>query len=207
MYARTTTINADPAKIDAGVAHVRDQILPAVTAMPGCVGMSLLVSHGSGLCIATTAWDSEAALNGSAPQVLSLRSSAEQALGAEPGTVELWDVAVVHRVRATAAESGARVTWFRSDPHNVDRAVDTFRMAVLPQMQQLDGFCSASILINRETGRRVGTVTFDSARTLEASRDAMTRIREAGRRDTDSTVEDVADMEVAFAHLHVPEMA
>ena len=66
MYARTTTIQADLAKIDAGIAHVRDQVLPTVTAMDGCVGMSLLVDRESGRCIATTAWESDAAMRDSA---------------------------------------------------------------------------------------------------------------------------------------------
>ena len=56
LFARTTTIKADPDKIDAGIAHVRDQVIPAVTAMDGCVGMSLLVNRVTGRCIATSAW-------------------------------------------------------------------------------------------------------------------------------------------------------
>ena len=207
MHARTTTIQGDPAKIDAGIAHVRDQIFPAVTAMTGCAGMSLLVERDSGRCIATTAWESEAAMQSSAELVRPLRASAEQALGASTSSVDTWEVALMHREHATGDGSCARVTWLLGDTGASDRAVDIFRMAVLPKMQELDGFCSASLLISRETGRRVGTVSFDSRESLEASRDAAARIREAGSRDSGATVEDVAEMEVAFAHLHVPEMA
>jgi quinol monooxygenase YgiN len=207
VYARTTTIQGDPAKIDAGIAHVRDQVFPAVTAMTGCAGMSLLVERDSGRCIATTAWESEAAMQSSAELVRPLRASAEQALGASTSSVDTWEVAVMHREHATGDGSSARVTWLVGDTGASDRAVDIFRMAVLPKMQELDGFCSASLLISRETGRRVGTVSFDSRESLEASRDAAARIREAGSRDSGATVEDVAEMEVAFAHLHVPEMA
>jgi len=207
VYARTTTIQGDPAKIDTGIAHVRDQVFPAVTAMTGCAGMSLLVERDSGRCIATTAWESEAAMQSSAELVRPLRASAEQALGASTSSVDTWEVAVMHREHATGDGSSARVTWLVGDAGASDRAVDIFRMAVLPKMQELDGFCSASLLISRETGRRVGTVSFDSRASLEASRDAAARIREAGSRDSGATVEDVAEMEVAFAHLHVPEMA
>ena len=71
-------------------------------------------------------------------------------------------------------------------PANAERAVDVFRMAVLPKVQELDGFCSASLLISREAGRVVGTITFDSREQLEATREAAARIREAASKDTGS---------------------
>lgn len=75
-------------------------------------------------------------------------------------------------------------------------------MAVLPRVQELDGFCSASLLISRETGRAAGTVTFERLEQLEASRDAAAVIREAASRDIGASIDDVAEMEVALAHLH-----
>lgn len=207
MYARTTTIQADPSKIDDGIAHVRDQIIPAVTAINGCVGMSLLVDRESGRCIATTAWESESAMNASAETVLPLRSQAEQVLGAGTSDVEVWEIGGLHRDHATPEGGCARVTWLRGDPQMADRAVDVFRMAVLPRVQELDGFCSGSLMINRETGRAVGTITFDSREQLERSRDAAAQIRERASSELGATVDEVAEMEVALAHLHVPEMA
>ncbi len=207
MYVRTTTIQADPAKIEDGIAHVRDQVIPMVTAMDGCVGMSMLVDRESGRCIATTAWESEAALRDSAEKVRPLRDGAEQALGTSTSSVDIWEVAVVHRDHVTPDGACARVTWLSGDPNTAERAVDVFRMAVLPKVQELDGFCSASLLISRESGRAVGTVTFSSREHLEGSREAAAHIREAASREIGATVDEVAEMEVALAHLHVPELA
>jgi hypothetical protein len=207
VYARTSTMQADPARIDAGVAYVRDQVFPAVTAMEGCIGMSMLGDRGSGRCIATTAWESEAALGDSAERVRPLRDAAERALGSSTGSeVDLWDIAVVHRDHATPDGACARVTWLSGDPANVERAVDVYRMTVLPRVQELDGFCSASMLINREAGHLVGTVIFESRAQLEATRDVVARIRESAVSDAGMRVDDVAEMDVAFAHLHVPEL-
>lgn len=207
MYARTTTIQADPAKIDEGIAHVRDQVVPMVTAMDGCVGMSLLVDRESGRCIATTSWRSEAALQDSADRVRPLRDEAERALGASTSAVDTWEVAAVHRDHAMPEGACARVTWLSAAPDKAERFSDVFRMAVLPKVQELDGFCSASLLINRDTGRAVGTVTFERREQLEASRAAAAGIREAASRDIGATVDDLAEMEVSLAHLHLPEMA
>ena len=52
----------------------------------------------------------------------------------------------------------------------------------------------------------MGTVTFDSRAQLEATREAAARMRESASTDTQAQVDDVAEMEVAFAHLHVPEL-
>lgn len=210
MYARSTTIQADPSKIDAGIAQVRDEIAPAVTGMEGCLGMSMLVDRQSGRCIATTAWESEQALRESESKVRSLRESAAQSMGGTGGTgitVDVWEVAVVHREHAVPDGACARVTWLSGGQGMADRALDIYRMAVLPRLQELDGFCSASFLINRENGRAVGTATFDTRAQLEASRDAASRIRGAALSEIGATLDDVEEMEVAFAHLHVPEMA
>ena len=207
MYARTTTVQADPSRIDDGIANVRDEVTPVITGIDGCVGMSMLADRASGRCIATSSWESEAALRESADRVRPLRDGAEQALGASTSTVDTWEVAVVHRDHAMPDGACARVTWLSGMADNADRAADVFRMAVLPKVQDLDGFCSASLLINRETGRAVSTVTFERREQVEASRDAATGIREAASKDIGATIDDVVEMEVAFAHLHLPEMA
>ncbi len=206
MYARTTTIQADPSRIDAGIAHVRDETFPQLTAMDGCVGMSLLADRESGRCIATTAWESEAALLESAEVVRPLRSAAEQTLGSDTSNVDTWEIGVVHRDHAVPEGAYARVTWVSAEPNAVDRALDVYKMSILPKIQELDGFCSASMLINRETGRAVGTVTFETRAQLEATRDASARIREMAGRDMGATIDAVAEFDVAFAHLHVPEL-
>lgn len=207
MYARTTEVQADPARIEDGIAVVREEVFPRVADLSGCVGMSLLVDREAGRCIATTAWESEAAMRDTAETVVPMRDRAQQTLGAAGSEVHGWEVAVVHRDHATPEGACARVTWLSGDPSTADRAVDMFRLGVLPRMQELDGFCSASFMVNREAGRAVGTVTFESRAHVEASRDAAANIRTKATSELGANVDEVAELEVALAHLHVPEMA
>lgn len=206
MYARTTTIQGDPASIDAGIAHVKDVVLPAVTAMEGCIGMSLLVDREAGRAIATTAWESEAALANSAPKVMSIRQGAEQVLGASTSEVDAWELAVAHRDHAAPEGACARITWL-SGFSSPERAIDVYRMTVLPRIQELTGFCSATFMLNREMNRAVGTLVFENRQQLEASRESARHIRESSAPEMGAMVDDVAEMELAVAHLHVPEMA
>jgi heme-degrading monooxygenase HmoA len=207
MFVRTTEMQADPAKIDDGIAVVRDEIFPAVSDMSGCVGMSLLVNRDSARCIATTAWRSEDDMRASAEMVMPLRDRAEQSLGGSGTEVHQWEMAAVHRDHAAPDGACARLTWLSGDPATADRAIDTYKMAVLPRLSEMDGFCSASLMIDRAAGRVVGTVVFDSRADLEATRRDAQGMRERVASELGATVDKVEEMEMALAHLHVPEMA
>jgi hypothetical protein len=208
MYVRTTEIQGDPAMIDDGMTLVRDDIFPAVSGMDGCVGMSMLVDRESGRCISTTAWSSEDAMLASADAVRPLRDRAERTLGSTGGRyVHQWEVAVVHRDHAAPEGACARLTWLSGDENMVDNAIDMYRMVVLPRIQEMGGFCSASLMVDREAGRVVGTAAFDSREALEASREPTKEIRTGIVRELGAKVDKVEEMEIAFAHLHVPEMA
>lgn len=206
MFVRTTEVQGDPSKIDDGIAVVRDEVFPAVSAMDGCVGMSLLANRESGRCIATTAWQSMEAALATADRVVSLRDRAEQSLGTSGSEVHQWEVAAVHRDHAAPEGACARLTWLSGDPGTADRAIDIYRMAVLPRLEEMEGFCSASFMIDREAGRVVGTVVFDDERSMEATRDDARGIRDRVASEMGATVERVDEMEMVFAHLHVPEM-
>ena len=80
MYARSTTIEARPESIDAGIAYVRDEVMPALEAMHGCIGISLMVDRETGRCITTTAWEAEEAMRASAEEVAPVRDRAAESL-------------------------------------------------------------------------------------------------------------------------------
>ena len=81
MYARTTTIRGDRNIIDDLVTYVRDDVMPAITRMDGCIGLSLLTDHGTGRCVATSAWQSEEAMHASVENVRPMRQRFADMLG------------------------------------------------------------------------------------------------------------------------------
>ena len=206
MHARSTTIRANPELLDAGVAHVRDEVMPMMLGMAGCVGMSMLVNRTSGQCIVTTAWQSGEAMDASAEEVRPARERAAEMLGGRP-QVDAWEIAAMHRDHNSAPGACVRVTWLRMAPDRMDRGIDVYRMGILPAVQEFEGFCSASLMVDRAEGYAVSSVTFDSREAMERSRMQGEELRSRGAQESEAEIVEVGEFELALAHLRVPEMA
>ena len=83
--------------------------------------------------------------------------------------------------------------------------MELYRSNLMPRIEQMPGFCSLSLLVDRDGGLAVGTVTFDDRGALQASREQARSLREESVRMMGREVVDVAEMELVLAHLRVPE--
>lgn len=205
VYARSTTIQGRLDLIDAGIGFCRDEVMPQLTAMAGCVGLSMLADRSTGRCIVTSSWESESAMRATSGRVGGIRSRGAQVLGGA-AEVQEWEIAILHRKHPAAAGACARVTWMKTDVADVDRAVDVVRLGIVPRVDELDGFCSISLFVDRTTGMACVTATYDDLAALEASRGTASSLR------TQVTAEvpgarmlEVEEFELSLAHLHVPE--
>ena len=204
MHARSTTIHGNPASVDAATDFVRDEVMPAVQEMDGCVGLSMLADGDTGHCIVTTSWRDEAAMHASREAV---RSSAERTadlLGGAPDLQE-WEIAAMHRVLEAGRGARSRVTWLRTEPDRVDRAVDAVRLSLMPKLDDLPGFCSVSVMVRRDEGLTVAAISYDSQAHLEQASEGAREFREEFAPALGIEVVDTAEFDVAIAHLRVPE--
>lgn len=206
MYARSTTIQAKPSSIDEGIAYLREAVMPALLRMNGCVGLSVLVDRESGQCIATSSWDTDTAMRASEGSVQAVRDEGTKAFGGTIASVQEWEIALLHREHHTREGTCVRVSWIKGDPGVLDRALDLIRSSVLPQLEKQAGFCSASVLVDRSTGRVAAAFAFDTREALERSREAAAKIRTATVTELGAQVEEVREFELAMAHLRVPEL-
>jgi hypothetical protein len=78
---------------------------------------------------------------------------------------------------------------------------------VLPELETLDGFCSASLMVDFPACRRaVSCSSFDSLGAMARNRDRASELRSRRARDLGAEVLDVAEFDLAIAHLRVPEL-
>ena len=206
MYARSTTVHADPQRMDDGIAYVRDEVMPAVQSMPGCMGLSMIFDRDSGRCIVTTSWDSEETMSASRDAVAAMRERAIEVMGGR-FDVQEWEIGLLHRAHASPEGASCRVTWTRGDPARMDDMLGSFRMGILPRLDELPGFCSVSLLIDRQSGMCALTAVYDDRDSLQRASGDVQAMREQFARQMGLTVVDMAEFEVAIHHLRVPEMA
>ena len=204
MYARSTTVRGTRDGMDAGISYVRDKVEPAVRQMDGCVGLSMLAERDTGRCIVTTSWADHQALKNSAEGVLAMRRHAAELMGG-PADVQEWEVAFMHRLHSAHHGACARVIWTDGDPAAMDGMLDTFRMTVPAQLDDLLGCCSVSVMVDRGSGRGVVTTTYDSPQDMRVAQDRARQIREEFAQLTNCTVTEVAEFELVVAQLHIPE--
>lgn len=191
--------------VEDGITYVRDEVWPGVRQMQGCIGLSMIIDRASGKGIITTSWETEEALAASREPVAPLRErGTEVTRGGEP-LVEEWEVASMHRAHNAFPDACVRTSWTQVDPADADRAIELYKTGMLPGVEQFEGFASASLLVNRETGRGVLSVAYDSREAMERTRPQAEQMR-AMAEQSGIRVLEVQEFELALAHLHVPEL-
>ena len=206
MYARSFTIDGQPLSVDIGIAHCRDVAMPALQQIDGYVGLSLMVDRETGRCIATSSWESIKAMRASAEKVAIIRDHVALMFDGS-ASVEEWNIALLHRRHRSREGSCVRATWLKVVPDLLDRSLDFYRMSVLSEMEDLDGFCSASLMVDHPASRRaVSCSTFDSVESMAINRDRATELRSRRARDLGAEIVDVAEFELSIAQLRVPDL-
>ena len=204
MYARSTTTRGNPQMIDDAIAYLRDEVMPAITAMDGCIGLSMMCDRDSGRCIATSAWENEEAMHNSESGIHDMRMRYAQMMGSEP-EVQEWEIAVLHRKHNAPEGAACRVIWGQGDPANAERMLDTFRMGLLPRLEEFPGFCSVSLLVDRASGRSTSAVVYESRDAMQRATEMGRALREEFNQQMGGEITEVAEFDLAFAHLRVPE--
>jgi hypothetical protein len=86
-------------------------------------------------------------------------------------------IASTARVRAPASEPPGS----RSIRIDSTAASSCYKSTLLPALEELEVFCSASLLVDRASGRGMAAATFDSVEAIERNKDQLDRIRATGQ--------------------------
>jgi hypothetical protein len=94
MFARVTTIEGKPEKVDEGVRNYREKVIPTIKKLHGFKHAYLLVDRKTGVNISIALWDTDKDVQASITTNLQLRSQFAEAVGAvKPATASVYEVA------------------------------------------------------------------------------------------------------------------
>ena len=94
MYARVTTIEGSPDRMDDAKRHTQEQTLPQLQKMDGFKGFVALGDRHSGKLVGVAFWESEEALRATDEAVSSVRSGVAEAASGTVASVEHYEVLV-----------------------------------------------------------------------------------------------------------------
>jgi heme-degrading monooxygenase HmoA len=155
--------------MDAGVAFLRDKVIPEVSGQKGFRGLTVSGNRSTGDFGILGLWETLADLEASDSSVSKLRQEAMKALGGE------ISVSVMEQVFADIVSPQdlvghpLRIVQVKMDPAKVDEHLDFFRSTVVPEMKARPGFLAVRNMIARSTGEGVvGTIWADE-QSMQAS--------------------------------------
>jgi hypothetical protein len=206
MHVRSTVLDTEPGLVDAGIALVRERLLPLVDSLDGGLGATMLVNRATGRTITSTMWGRRSAMDASAGPLADLRTEAAVLLGGSP-LVEEWELAELYRSRRPDEGFATRSTRLEYDPADAEQLVDVFRTTAVPAHALFDGFASAALLIDLDRGKGVTLVTFSNRQAMEDSRRASAEIRRTTVEKAHAVATEVVEADLVVSSLHVPDQA
>lgn len=205
MFVRATTITADPARLDEGIAFVRDNVVLAVDTLPGSLGLSMFVDRETGVSTVSTGWETEKAREAADEVLAPLRAKGTRILGGGTPATELFELAVLDRLRPAQPGFYSRMTRVTIEPAHIDDAIDAYTSSIVHDLQLLPGYCSAVLLVDRVRGAGVVSIAFDSKASLDASRDRGEQIRRTGLDKAGAQAVEVRESEIVIAGIRLPQ--
>ena len=149
VYARSTTIQAQPRRIDMGIAHLRDVVMPALRQIDGCVGIVAVGRPWVGPVHCDQLVGDRSRRCRPAPSRCGRCATGPRGLRRQRRSSTSGRSRCCTATTAPAAGACVRATWLTVRPDQFERAIEFYRESVLPAVEEFDGFCSASLLLDR----------------------------------------------------------
>ena len=208
MYLRVTSFKSDPAKLEAGIAFVREKVVPAMKQAPGFLGATCIVDRETSTGAASTLWESLEAMNKTEELGQKSRIESEESTGVEVVDVDRFEITALD-MSGTPIElpSYTRLTVAYGDPAKLDKTTDLIRDEVIPRLKGQPGFRAFSAGINRMTGRGFTASSWRTAEQREASNAAVADIRKRIEESGTLYGQEVRLVETVIAEVMLPTRA
>jgi len=99
-------------------------------------------------------------------------------------------------ITRSGAGACVRASWLQVDPAGIDRLIDVYKTTSLPTIEDLEGFCSASLLVDHAPGRAVSQWAYDSIDAMRRNREQAATVRSTGTQQAGAKIPRCAGVRV-----------
>lgn len=198
MYTRMLTFRG-ASDIDGGVAYLRQEVLPILTAQRGYRGVTASGNRSTNVLGILSLWDTEEERAASDSALGKARDKAIKIVGGNL-TVENFEQIVAEVVKPITVGCSLFVTRVSMDSTKVDENVAFFKSDVLPIIKSQPGFCGLRNMIDRSSGKGAVGSVWETKESL----DAFVAMQPERRKIAESRgvrFDEQEDREVLFADL------
>jgi heme-degrading monooxygenase HmoA len=166
MYTRLLTFKG-ASDLDGGVAYLREEALPVLTAQHGYRGVTASGNPSTRIFGILSLWDTEQDRASSDSALGKAREEAVKVVGGTL-TIENLEQLVAEVVNPITVGCSLFITRVSMDPAKIDDNVAFFKSDVLPVIKSQPGFCALRNMIDRNTGKGVVGSVWETQDALDA---------------------------------------
>jgi hypothetical protein len=203
MHARVTRSETAPDKVEEGLKHIKENVIPRARKLDGFKGGYWLVDRVSGKGFGVTLFEDEVALRATEDAAAQLRSQAPAAI--KITGVERYEVVGAIPVQGPVA--AGRATKFEGSPDKISEFIKYTNDSVIPSAKKIPGLKGGYWLIDRASAMGMAVTLFESDSALRASEDSAAQMRSQATQQLDAKFTGVERYEVFAQALAEPAIA
>ena len=199
MYTRLLTFTG-ATDIDAGVAYLREEVLPVLNAQRGYRGVTASGDRASGTLHILSLWETE---EDRAASESALGKARDEALKVVGGGLEIENFEQVVEAISKRPVPGCtlNVVRVRMDPTKIEQNIAWFKETIVPMITTQPRFCSLRNMVDRQSGRAISGSVFEDKASADASVAGIPE-RRAAAEERGITFEEISQREILFAELN-----
>ena len=206
LHTRLNRIAADPAALDGCVTYIEREIRPALEAVRGSLGISVLADRERGVAIFGSLWATSGEMSASENTEAPLRDELARRAGG-PVIVEDYQVPVFELIERQALARrcpAVRLTRMHVRPSRVDDVIGVVGDIAVPSLIEAPGFCDALLFADPASGRLVSETVWRDPGARAAAPSIAEIVRAEVPEEVGGGIRGVEDYNLVFSSMQEP---
>ncbi len=203
MYARVTTFECAPERVDEALRYFEEKVRP-VSRADGALDLDVLVDRRTGKGYVLAWWKDAAAARASEASAGQLREQTSKALGLKIVGAHTYEVTVEEDMKGPRPRA-ARVTPSQGDAKRIDEFTQWTKSQMLPTYRAQSGFSGWRTLADRQSGKGLIISFWETAAAMKAAETLLAQSKARGTQEMATKFEPTESYEIPQAIAPQPQ--